>query len=249
MILLAAIVFVALYFVKAGYGMLRDGRWGPKIDNRLGWILMEAPVFVAMALLWWFSDRRTDTVRLIFFGLFQLHYLNRAFIYPLLIRTPSPMPIGIITMGVVFNVLNACMQGGWIFYFSRPTAIRSSGSLRHSSSSVHFFSSRGWPSISTPTTSSGICANRETTNHYLPRGGFFPLCYFGQLFRRDRRVDRIRHPYLVAVGGSLRNMDLCQSGTPSQHHLGIVTGRCSAMKSAGRNSNESYLLYINPLFH
>ena len=28
------------------------------------------------------------------------------------------MPVGIILMGVVFNVLNALMQGGWIFYVS-----------------------------------------------------------------------------------------------------------------------------------
>ena len=38
MVALAAVVFAALYFVRAGYGLLRDGRWGPKIDNRIGWI-------------------------------------------------------------------------------------------------------------------------------------------------------------------------------------------------------------------
>ena len=51
MVALAAVVFAALYFVRAGYGLLRDGRWGPKIDNRIGWILMEAPVFLAMTAL------------------------------------------------------------------------------------------------------------------------------------------------------------------------------------------------------
>ena len=33
---LAVVVFIALFFVRAGYGMLRDGKWGPKIDNRPG---------------------------------------------------------------------------------------------------------------------------------------------------------------------------------------------------------------------
>ena len=33
---LAVVVFIALFFVRAGDGMLRDGKWGPKIDNRLG---------------------------------------------------------------------------------------------------------------------------------------------------------------------------------------------------------------------
>ena len=41
---LAVVVFVALYHVKAGYGLLRDGRWGPKIGNRLGWL----PVLVLL---------------------------------------------------------------------------------------------------------------------------------------------------------------------------------------------------------
>ena len=43
---IAVIVFVALYFVKAGYGMFFNAKWGRPIDNRIGWVLMEAPVFI-----------------------------------------------------------------------------------------------------------------------------------------------------------------------------------------------------------
>lgn len=120
MLAIAVLVFVALYFVRAGYGMLRDGKWGPQISNKAGWILMEAPVFVAMTVLCLCSSRRSDAVCLVFFGLFQLHYLHRAFIYPLLLKGKSTMPLGIVVMGMVFNILNACMQGGWIFYIA-PT--------------------------------------------------------------------------------------------------------------------------------
>ena len=116
MVALAAVVFAALYFVRAGYGLLRDGRWGPKIDNRIGWILMEAPVFLAMTALCLCSPRRNEAAPLVFFALFQLHYLHRAFIYPMLFKSRSAMPLGIVAMGIVFNLLNACMQGGWIFY-------------------------------------------------------------------------------------------------------------------------------------
>ena len=70
MTIAAAIVFFALYFIDAGYGMMYTKRWGPAIDNRLGWVIMESPVFFAMCLLWWCSDRRADTVPLIFFILF-----------------------------------------------------------------------------------------------------------------------------------------------------------------------------------
>lgn len=44
----ALIVFIALHFINAGYGMLFDKKWGASLSNRIGWIVMEAPVFIAM---------------------------------------------------------------------------------------------------------------------------------------------------------------------------------------------------------
>ena len=58
----AVVVFIALHYVEAGYGVSYTRRWGPTVDNRLGWVLMEAPVFIAMALLWWHSDRRLNSI-------------------------------------------------------------------------------------------------------------------------------------------------------------------------------------------
>ena len=43
---LAVIVFVALYYVRAGYGMFHTPKWGLSVNNKLGWVLMEAPVFL-----------------------------------------------------------------------------------------------------------------------------------------------------------------------------------------------------------
>ena len=122
MALLATAVFAALYRVNAGYGKFYTPKWGPAVDNRLGWVLMEAPVFVAMLLLWWLSDRRTDPVRLAFLLLFEAHYFHRSFIFPLQIRGRSRMPLSIILMGALFNTLNALMQGGWIFWLSPADA-------------------------------------------------------------------------------------------------------------------------------
>lgn len=115
---MGAVVFVALYFVGAGYGMMYNKKWGLSVNNRLGWVLMEAPVFIVMCLLWWCSGRRNEVVPLIFFLLFQLHYFQRSFIFPLLMRGHNRMPLAIVVMGVLFNVVNAYMQGGWIFYVS-----------------------------------------------------------------------------------------------------------------------------------
>ena len=113
-------VFIALFFIDAGYGKFYNPKWGPAVGNRLGWVLMESPVFFAMLALWWFSDMRGDVARIVFFLLFELHYFQRSFVFPMLIRGKGKMPLSIILMAVIFNLLNAAMQGGWIFYVSEP---------------------------------------------------------------------------------------------------------------------------------
>lgn len=40
MSLIALFVFIALYFVKAGYGIFRTASWGVAISNKLAWILI-----------------------------------------------------------------------------------------------------------------------------------------------------------------------------------------------------------------
>ena len=48
MAITALFVFIALHFVKAGYGYLYNPKFGFPVPNKLGWVLMEAPVFIAM---------------------------------------------------------------------------------------------------------------------------------------------------------------------------------------------------------
>lgn len=70
---LAVIVFVALYYVRAGYGMFHTPKWGLSVNNKLGWVLMEAPVFLVMLYLWWNSSVRFDAAPFLFF--FFLNYI------------------------------------------------------------------------------------------------------------------------------------------------------------------------------
>lgn len=121
MSVMALVVFVALYFVKAGYGMFRTKAWGWSLNNKLAWVLMEAPVFVVMCLLWIQSGVRFSMPQYLFFFLFQLHYLQRSFIFPLLLKGNSRMPVAIMAMGILFNLLNGCMQAGGIFFFPQES--------------------------------------------------------------------------------------------------------------------------------
>ena len=185
MAVVAVIVFIALHYVEAGYGMLFNRKFGLPVGNRIGWMLMEAPVFIAMTILWLCSDRTWQPAPLVLFLLFQSHYAQRSFIFPLLIRGNSKMPLGIVLMGAVFNTLNALMQGGWIFYLA-PADMYTTAWLY----SPQFI-------IGTVIFIAGMAINLHSdyiirhlrkpgdTKHYIPKGGMFRYVssanYFGEL--------------------------------------------------------------------
>ena len=168
---LALVVYVALHFFEAGYGYLFDRRYGFPVSNKLGWMLMEAPVFVAMTILWLLSDRTWQAAPLALFLMFQSHYLYRAFIFPLRLRGRSKMPFGIVAMGMLFNTLNALMQGGWIFFVSPADYYEG-------------WFARPYIYIGAAIFLAGMCKEGDT-RHYIPRGGMFRYVtsanYFGEL--------------------------------------------------------------------
>ncbi len=115
---LAVIVFIVLLYVTAGYGIMYNPKWGPTLPNKAGWVVMEAPAFAAMTAIWLTAPAgvRFNAPQVVMTALFLLHYFQRAFIFPLLIKGKSRMPLSIIIMGIIFNTVNAYMIGGWLFY-------------------------------------------------------------------------------------------------------------------------------------
>ena len=113
---LAVVVFIALQRVEAAYGMTYSPKWGPSVSNRVGWVVMEAPAFIAVATIWALSPRRGMASPCVMGALFLLHYFQRTFIFPMLMRGKSRMPRAIVAMGMVFNTINAYMIGGWLFF-------------------------------------------------------------------------------------------------------------------------------------
>lgn len=182
----ALLVFVALRFVKAGYGIFRTPSWGVAISNKLAWVVMEAPVFFVMFYLWSRSGAGFSIPAYLFLMLFQLHYFQRSFVFPLLLRGKSRMPLSIVAMGVLFNVLNGCMQAGGLFYFPPEAYAEGWNYLSHPmvwAGVVFFFA--------------GMCINLHSDRvirhlrrpgdnaHYLPSGGLYRYVtsanYFGEL--------------------------------------------------------------------
>lgn len=106
---LAPLVFILLFFIKAPYGRHIRRGWGPVLDNRLGWFLMESPaVLVFGGILLLFADLNNTTILLLM--VWQIHYFHRAFIYPWTLKTGKKMPWMILIMAVIFNTSNGYLN-------------------------------------------------------------------------------------------------------------------------------------------
>jgi len=118
-LVLAAVVFVLLFFLVAPYGRHWRSGWGPAIDNKMGWVIMEAAAPLVFAACFVLSKNTNTVTVLVFFGLWEVHYIHRAFIYPLGLRSSAKqMPLFIIGFAFLFNMVNGYLNGRYIFSFS-----------------------------------------------------------------------------------------------------------------------------------
>jgi len=111
---LAVLTVIGLRFVTAPYGRHGRGGWGPTVPARVGWLIMESPASLLFAGVYLAGAHRANLVPLLFLGLWQLHYVQRAFVYPLLMRPGARMPVSIMAMAIFFNVLNGFVNARWI---------------------------------------------------------------------------------------------------------------------------------------
>lgn len=179
-------VFVALYFVDAGYGKFRSSKWGYSIGNRQGWFLMEVPALVAvvLALLW--TDHTPNWLQILFLSLYSLHYAYRSLVFPFLLKGNSRMPLSIIGMGATFNLVNGGLLSASILYFPLEA---------YASPMEYVTGWNFWPGLAVFFL--GMYTHMRAdhtirhlrrpgdTNHYLPTGGLFDYVtsanYLGEL--------------------------------------------------------------------
>lgn len=185
MTVLAVIVYIALQYFKAGYGFLRTPQWGPTVPNRVGWVLMEAPVFIAMLLFYLTAADTGQPVITLITAFFLLHYFQRSFIFPLLIKGKGRMPVSIILMGVTFNLINVYMLGSWLFLHAPDGRYGTEWltSPQFIAGTVIFFAG-----MFINIQSDRIIRNLRKpgdNRHYIPKGGMFRYVssanYFGEI--------------------------------------------------------------------
>lgn len=114
-ILVALIVHVTMFYVTAPFGRHTSEKWGLLIDNKLGWMLMELPSLLIMTYYLYWGSRSFASYVWVLFGLWLVHYFHRSLIYPLRIKaTPKKMPLVIAASALVFNFVNASLNGYYL---------------------------------------------------------------------------------------------------------------------------------------
>lgn len=115
--------FILLFFVNAPYGKHVSNKFGPTVGPRLGWILMEFPAFIVILLYYilgmvngTLNDGRSLIVMTVFILVWQVHYIQRTFIFPFMLsKSAKPMALVIPLFGIVFNTMNGFINGFYLF--------------------------------------------------------------------------------------------------------------------------------------
>ena len=183
MFLVGLVVFVSLYFVDAGYGKMRTEKWGPALNNKVGWLLMECPVFFVMGYLYFkslpfYGGVTRHVPYLLFFLIFEFHYFQRSFVFPFLLQGKGKMPLVIMFFSVVWNLINGYIQGYFLFHIAPNDPVYAQLYTIDWITSPQFI-------IGTIIFITGWCINIHSdhvirhlrqpgdTNHYLPKKGLY----------------------------------------------------------------------------
>ena len=112
----AVMVFISLYFVTAGYGRHSAKKWGPAINPRVGWMVMESPVVIIP--IYFLFTGKTEMVPVVMLTIWMAHYIQRTFVYPFLIKGEENMPILIMLFSIMFNSMNGFLNGYYLFHLA-----------------------------------------------------------------------------------------------------------------------------------
>ncbi len=107
----APVIALVLMWISAPYGRHSNGKAGPGVPPRLGWFLMELPALLTFSVLALTGPGPHSPVLWPLLALWVLHYGNRTLLYPLRLRSKTPLPVVILLSGVFFNLINGTILG------------------------------------------------------------------------------------------------------------------------------------------
>jgi hypothetical protein len=127
MIASAVLIFVSTLYIKAPYGRYSSESkgWGPLVEARLAWIMMECPnIIIVIGILYYAYVIKHASIplsNLVLLGLFCLHYFQRSVIYPLRMEKGqgSSMPVSVMMMGNLYVSWNSLTQAVYLVCVKR----------------------------------------------------------------------------------------------------------------------------------
>jgi len=139
-IFFSIIIFLTLLKITVPYGRHTRQGWGPMLSERFGWVFMEFPSVAVMPILFAMSPSKKNLVLVLFFLLWELHYINRTFIYPLRIRgNRKLMPLAVVFTAFFFTIINGYLNGIYLFYIADRYALSWLGDPRFIAGMIVFF--------------------------------------------------------------------------------------------------------------
>ncbi len=118
--ILVPLTVIGLLFMKAPYGRFAEERSRLAVGPRLGWFLMELPAMVSFWIFYLQGPHAGELVPMVLAGIWTIHYANRGWVFPLLIRAPKGAKgtFGALIMvsGMAVTTMHGYMNGT---FFSR----------------------------------------------------------------------------------------------------------------------------------
>ena len=119
---------IASLFIPSPYGRFGDSKkYGLSVSPRLGWFLMELPATLVFIYFFFQGQNAFEIVPLLFLLIWLMHYANRGFIQPYLMRTPkgakSTFSFMVISIGWVVTAAHAYLNASWIAHYGEHLTI------------------------------------------------------------------------------------------------------------------------------
>ena len=114
---IVAVAAAVAPFVRTPYGRFADKEFGVSLDPRLGWFLMELPASVVFVYFYVQGEHALAPLPLFVFFVWIVHYANRGFIMPQLMRVPrgqkTTFSLFVVAIGWVVTSLHGYLNAVW----------------------------------------------------------------------------------------------------------------------------------------
>jgi 3-oxo-5-alpha-steroid 4-dehydrogenase 1 len=116
------LVIIGGFFVKAPYGRFASENFGFSLSPRMGWFLMELPATLSFLFFYFQGEHKFEAVPLFFLAIWLIHYGNRGFIFPLLMRVAKgqkgSFSISIVAAGWFVTAFHGYLNAVFISHLS-----------------------------------------------------------------------------------------------------------------------------------